>query len=110
MDVKIVKKEYFEIEGDELNRIIKSHFGIDKFEVVAEGELNSSHYTFDNSGYPIDGHDYEDEVKVTKELIDRVYVKKTPHNYEYVSICSFFDVLVHDGVLPKGNYLLDCTW
>lgn len=97
------KKTVIEIDYNELESIVRKHYGIDhnQYSFVATEECgNDTHHSFNVTGAaPL--RDYD------QETIDEI--KATGNVPEYSNLTIMQD-LVNSGVLEPGEYLVDVSW
>lgn len=90
---------YYELEYGVFNEIIKEHFGLKEFEVVAAEEgRNDSSLTFTAKK----GANYDYDRKGVEEV-------KSGGNYTFKTAALVNDLADRD-IIPEGKYVIDICW
>jgi hypothetical protein len=93
---KFVKGCYFELDTDELDRIICEHFGLEEYSCWAEREWHRN--TLNSL--------FADEKDYTPELVEKADQLQPG---EALPLSDMMTVLAGRGVIPYGRYLIS-TW
>ena len=94
MKYNFESKTAFFVESHEIEKILQDEFGFDEYSIVAAEELGnymSLEYNLDGK---LDDYDEKHLAEKRNQWTTRIYLND----------------LVRRDIMPKGTYVIDCSW
>jgi hypothetical protein len=111
------QKNYIQVNYDDLDTLIKSHYGIDYRTMDGLFEPhNDTYHTITVNGGEVDEADgetfFDDDslLSETEQTIESMKQGEEPDEFSYPSPHAMLNMLNREGIVPAGEYLLTVAY